>query len=76
MYNYAVAHDIADKDYASVMFANGNPIKQRSLKEAVPFTDEETLRIWDSKDVIPFADMIFRNLQRMETTRTIYTADC
>ena len=40
------------------MFANGNPIKRESLKEAVPFTDEEILRIWNSKDSVPFADMI------------------
>jgi len=39
------------------MFANGNPIKRESLKEA-PFTDEEILRIWNSKDSVPFADMI------------------
>ena len=33
MYKYAVAHDIVDKDYASVMFANGNPIKRERTKE-------------------------------------------
>ena len=37
MYKYAVAHDIVDKDYASVMFANGNPIKHQRTKEVVPF---------------------------------------
>ena len=37
MYKYAVAHDIVDKDYASVMFTNGNPIKKEPLK-AVSYT--------------------------------------
>ena len=58
MYKYAVAHDIVDKDYASVMFANGNPIKRERTKEPVPFTDEEIQQLWDSKDLIPFADMV------------------
>lgn len=58
MYKYAVAHDIVDKDYASVMFANGNPIKRERTKEIIPFTDEEICQLWDSKDLIPFADMV------------------
>lgn len=58
MYKYAVAHDIVDKDYASVMFANGNPIKRERTKEPIPFTDEEVQQLWDNKDSIPFADMV------------------
>ena len=58
MYKYAVAHDIVEKDYASVMFANGNPIKRESIKEVIPFTDEEVMQLWNNKDTIPFADMI------------------
>lgn len=58
MYKYAVAHDIVDKDYASVMFANGNPIKNERKKEVIPFSDDEVLKLWESKDSIPFADMI------------------
>ena len=58
MYKYAVAHDIVDKDYASVMFANGNPIKRERTKEPIPFTDEEVQQLWDNKDLIPFADMV------------------
>ena len=58
MYKYAVAHDIVDKDYASVMFANGNPIKRERTKEPIPFTDEEAQQLWDNKDLIPFADMV------------------
>ena len=58
MYKYAVAHDIVDKDYASVMFANGNPIKRERTKEPIPFTGEEVQQLWDNKDLIPFADMV------------------
>ena len=57
MYKYAVAHDIVDKDYASVMFANGNPIKRERTKEVVPFTQEEILLLWDNINVA-FADMV------------------
>ena len=41
LYKYAVAHDIVEKDYASVMFANGNPIKRSRIREAIPFSQEE-----------------------------------
>lgn len=57
MYKYAVAHDIVDKDYASVMFANGNPIKRGRTKEVIPFTQEEVLLLWDNINVA-FADMV------------------
>lgn len=46
MYKYAVAHHIVDKDYASVMFANGNPLKRERTKEPIPFTDEEAQQLW------------------------------
>ncbi|MCI6036328.1 MAG: tyrosine-type recombinase/integrase, partial [Firmicutes bacterium] len=58
MYKYAVAHDICEKDYAAVMFSNGNPIKQYAQKEVMPFTEEEIENLWQSFDTIPFADMI------------------
>ncbi len=58
MYKYAIAHDIVDKDYAAVMFANGNPIKNRNAKEKVPFTDAEIQQLWANKDSIPFIDMV------------------
>lgn len=58
MYKYALAHDIVEKDYASVMFANGNPIKRGNTKEAIPFTNDEILKLWELKDHVPFADMI------------------
>lgn len=58
MYKYAVAHDIVKKDYASVMFANGNPIKRSRTKEVVPFSQEEIFLLWDNLDNIAFADMI------------------
>lgn len=58
MYKYAVAHDIVEKDYASVMFANGNPIKRERTKEIIPFTDEEITALWEAKDTIPFTDMV------------------
>lgn len=58
MYKYAVAHDIVEKDYASVMFANGNPIKRSRTKEVVPFSQEEIFLLWDNLDNIAFADMI------------------
>lgn len=57
MYKYAVAHDIVDKDYAAVMFANGNPIKRERTKEVVPFTQEEVSLLWDNINVA-FADMV------------------
>lgn len=58
MYKYAVAHDIVEKDYASVMFANGNPIKKERTKEAVPFSQQEIDTLWDNVDTIAFSDMI------------------
>lgn len=58
MYKYAVAHDIVEKDYASVMFANGNPIKRERTKEIIPFTDEEIATLWEAKNTIPFTDMV------------------
>lgn len=58
MYKYAVAHDIVEKDYASVMFANGNPIKRSRTKEVIPFSQEEIFLLWDNLDNIAFADMI------------------
>ena len=58
MYKYAVAHDIVEKDYASVMFANGNPIKRSRTKEVIQFSQEEIFLLWDNLDSIAFADMI------------------
>lgn len=58
MYKYAVAHDIVDKDYASVMFANGNPIKHQRTKEVSPFSSEEIEQLWTAKGAVPFADMV------------------
>ena len=58
LYKYSVAHDIVDRDYASVMFTNGNPIKNQSTKEVIPFTQDEILALWDNINDIPFADMI------------------
>lgn len=58
MYKYAVAHDIVEKDYASVMFANGNPIKRSRTKEVIPFSQEEIFLLWDNLDNIAFADMV------------------
>lgn len=57
MYKYALAHDIVEKDYASVMFTNGNPIKRERTKEVVPFTQEEILLLWDNLN-FAFADMV------------------
>ena len=58
MYRYAVAHDIVEKDYAAVMFANGNPIKNQRTKKVIPFTDNEILQLWNNMNLIPFTDMI------------------
>lgn len=58
MYKYAVSHDIVDKDYASVMFSNGNPIKKEQSKEVIPFDNDEILTLWNSLDCIPFTDMV------------------
>lgn len=58
MYRYALAHEICSKDYASLMFASGNPIKKNTQKETVPFSQEEILLLWDNINIIPFADMI------------------
>lgn len=57
MYKYALAHDIVDKDYASVMFTNGNPIKNERTKEVIPFTQEEISLLWDNLN-FAFVDMI------------------
>lgn len=57
MYKYAVAHDIVEKDYAQVMFANGNPIKRDRVKEPIPFTQDEIEFLWNNLQ-IPFTDMV------------------
>ncbi len=62
MYKYCIAHDIVDKDYASVMFAGNNPIKRERQKEIVIFTDEEISKLWDSVDIVPFTDMVLIEL--------------
>lgn len=41
LYKYSLAHDIVEKDYAQVMFANGNPVKRENKSDKVPFTDDE-----------------------------------
>ena len=58
MYRYALSHEICDKDYASLMFANGSPIKRETQKEAIPFTQDEITLLWDNMDKIPFIDML------------------
>lgn len=78
MYKYAVAHDITEKDYASVMFANGNPIKRETKKPKVPFTDDEVQQLWNNKDVVPFVDMILIGIYsgwRPQELATLKTAD-
>lgn len=58
LYRYAVANDIVEKDYASVMFANGNPIKRSRSRDVIPFTQEEIQMLWNNLEEIPFVDMI------------------
>lgn len=58
LYRYAIANDIVEKDYASVMFANGNPIKRSRSRNVIPFTQEEIQMLWNNLEQIPFVDMI------------------
>lgn len=58
LYRYAVANDIVEKDYASVMFANGNPIKRSRTRDVIPFAQEEIQMLWNNLEQIPFVDMI------------------
>lgn len=58
LYRYAVANDIVEKDYAAVMFANGNPIKRSRTRDVIPFTQEEIQMLWNNLEQIPFVDMI------------------
>lgn len=58
LYRYAVANDIVKKDYAAVMFANGNPIKRSRTRDVLPFTQEEIQMLWNNLEQIPFVDMI------------------
>ena len=62
LYKYCLSHDIVEKDYASVMFATGNPIKRESTKEIILFTEEEIISLWDNVETIPFVDMILVGL--------------
>lgn len=78
MYRYALAHEICNKDYASLMFASGNPIKKNTQKEAVPFSQEEILLLWDNINIIPFADMIIIGIYsgwRPQELATLKVAD-
>lgn len=58
LYKYSLAHDIVEKDYAQVMFANGNPVKRENKSDKIPFTDDEIRLLWQNLDSIPFIDMI------------------
>jgi integrase len=58
LYRYALAHDIVEKDYASLMFSNGNPIKRERQKEPVPFSSDEIALLWQNVDTVPFVDMV------------------
>lgn len=78
MYRYALAHEICNKDYASLMFASGNPIKKNTQKEAVPFSQEEILLLWGNINIIPFADMIIIGIYsgwRPQELATLKVAD-
>lgn len=78
MYRYALAHEICNKDYASLMFASGNPIKKNTQKEAVPFSQEEILLLWDNINIIPFTDMIIIGIYsgwRPQELATLKVAD-
>jgi integrase len=58
LYRFALSREIADKDYAQLMFANGNPIKRERTKDPIPFTADELTKIWENLDEVPFVDMI------------------
>ena len=59
LYRYCLAHEIVDRDYAQLCFANGSPIDfRKKVKEPVPFTDEEINALWDAVDRIAFADLV------------------
>lgn len=58
MYKFALAHDIVTKDYASVMFTNGNPIKKSPSKDISIFTTAEISTLWSNVEKVPFVDMI------------------
>lgn len=58
MYKFAIAHDIVEKDYASIMFSTGNPIKRVREKEPVPFIQEEINELWDNVNNVAFVDML------------------
>lgn len=78
MYRYALAHEICNKDYASLMFASGNPIKKNTQKEAVPFSQEEILLLWNNINIIPFADIIIIGIYsgwRPQELATLKVAD-
>ena len=62
LYRYAVANDIVEKDYAAVMFANGNPIKRSRTRDVLPFTQEEIQMLWNNLEQIPFVDMILNEI--------------
>ncbi len=54
LYKYALKHEIADKDYASLC----NSVKSGSkIIERIPFTEEEIEKLWENIDY-PFVDMI------------------
>lgn len=58
LFKYALTHDIVGKDYAAVMFANGNPVKRDNKSDKVPFTVDEIHLLWESKGTVPFVDMV------------------
>lgn len=58
LYKYSLTHDIVEKDYAQVMFANGNPVKRENKSDKVSSTDDEIRLLWQNLNSIPFTDMI------------------
>lgn len=60
MFDYALEHEIVDKNYARIFNLDEDIIAQKAKdkKPTIPFNNDELKLMWDNVDKIPFVDMI------------------
>lgn len=59
VFEYALSNDLVEKDYSRLIFPLGKPnSKETKTEKHKSFTDEEIEKLWNSLDIVPFADMV------------------
>lgn len=60
MFDYAMEHEIVDKNYARLFKLDDEIVQQKKndKKQTIPFTNKELEILWEQFKHIPFADMV------------------